>query len=184
MRTELQAKFLQHLNNRKKSEKGFTLVELLVVIIIIGILAAIALPNFLNQGAKAKQTEAKQNIGMANRVQTVYRSENQAFADTFDKLAMGTLSGTAGAASTSNYSYTLAGATENASLIAQAIDTALKGYVGGTSRYTNLQSLSVIAAVACEATTPGTTAPTVAANLTTSATVAPICAGSFVRLGS
>ena len=58
MRTELKAKFIQHLNH-KQSEKGFTLVELLVVIIIIGILAAIALPNFLNQSAKAKQTEAR-----------------------------------------------------------------------------------------------------------------------------
>ena len=93
MRTELKAKFIQHLN-RKQSEKGFTLVELLVVIIIIGILAAIALPNFLNQGAKAKQTEAKQNIGLMNRTQTAYRSETQSFASAFDILATGTLTGT------------------------------------------------------------------------------------------
>uniref|UniRef100_UPI00286C562C prepilin-type N-terminal cleavage/methylation domain-containing protein n=1 Tax=Chamaesiphon sp. VAR_48_metabat_135_sub TaxID=2964699 RepID=UPI00286C562C len=92
MRTELKAKFIQHLN-RKQSEKGFTLVELLVVIIIIGILAAIALPNFLNQGAKAKQTEAKQNIGLINRTQTAFRSEKQAFATSFDVLATGTLTG-------------------------------------------------------------------------------------------
>ena len=180
MRTELKAKFIQHLN-RKQSEKGFTLVELLVVIIIIGILAAIALPNFLNQGAKAKQTEAKQNIGMTNRVQTVYRSENSSFASAFDLLATGTLSGTTGNASTTNYSYTLAGATENASLLATAQDAALKGYAGGSSRYTNTSSLSVISSVVCEAQTPGTTAP---GAIGTSASAAPTCPTLYNTLGN
>jgi type IV pilus assembly protein PilA len=155
MRTELQAKFLQHLNN-KKSEKGFTLVELLVVIIIIGILAAIALPNFLSQGAKAKQTEAKQNVGLVNRVQTAYRSENSAFATSFDILATGTLAGGT-SASTANYSYTLTPTTDSTSIIATAQDTALKAFSGGTVRYVNAQSQSVVSSVVCEANTPGTT---------------------------
>jgi type IV pilus assembly protein PilA len=57
---------------RIQSEQGFTLIELLVVILIIGILAAIAIPAFLNQTGKANDAAAKTQVGTLQTTMLAY----------------------------------------------------------------------------------------------------------------
>ncbi|MEL7357665.1 MAG: type IV pilin-like G/H family protein [Cyanobacteria bacterium J06560_6] len=129
MTSQLKAKLLQHFAG-KKANGGFTLIELLVVIIIIGILSAIALPSFLNQANKAKQSEAKTYIGSINRAQQAYFMENGEVAtnERFAQLGLGIKT------DTDNYDYTIVTDTDEgdyAGAMATPDDGPLKLYAGG-----------------------------------------------------
>ena len=74
---------LNRLRQRASDEGGFTLIELLVVILIIGILAAIAIPSFLNQKSKASAAQAKELVRtMETTAETLATDNNGSYAKT------------------------------------------------------------------------------------------------------
>jgi type IV pilus assembly protein PilA len=196
MKSEFKTKLIQHMLNKKNGEKGFTLIELLVVIIIIGILAAIALPSFLNQAAKARQSEAKTYVGSANRAQQAYYLEKQRFANSLTNLSIGV------AATTENYDYTTTGASRgttgtNANSYSGAVprEPSIKAYVGAVNLATPAGSgeATTLAAL-CEAKLPpvnngasSIAGAGAAANVTygfvLNTSLAPVCANQAANSG-
>jgi prepilin-type N-terminal cleavage/methylation domain-containing protein len=63
-----------------RDSKGFTLIELMIVVVIIGILAALAIPRFMRVTTKAKQSEAKQILKQIYVMQRAYRQQYDTYA--------------------------------------------------------------------------------------------------------
>ena len=70
-----------------KEEEGFTLVELIVVVMMIGILSSIAIPQFMTAADKAKQKEATGIVSALVKGATAYQTEYGVLPETFDELS-------------------------------------------------------------------------------------------------
>src|SRR5687767_13368513 len=71
---------------RKTLKKGFTLIELMIVVAIIGILAAIAIPNFVKFQARSKQSEVKSNLKSLFTAQRSYFQEKDRYSEFINEI--------------------------------------------------------------------------------------------------
>jgi len=135
--------------------KGFTLIELLVVIIIIGILSSIALPSFLGQASKARQSEAKLTVLSVLKAQSSHFIENQNFTGEWLEMGLGLPKDTV------NYEYSLLKKDSKNQLNQQIVlaipqQNDLRGYIGGIQVIHRDNNATVVSAV-CEAKKAGKT---------------------------
>ena len=102
----------------KSLRKGFTLVELMVVIVIIGILAALAIPRVLGATNKSKATEFKPVLKQIYTLEEAYRQEHDAYGTSKEAIGFDDPPGKA------RFGYTITGAATN---LGSAMDTVVGG---------------------------------------------------------
>jgi type IV pilus assembly protein PilA len=166
--------------------RGFTLVDLLVVLIHVGILAAVTVPTFLSQANNAKEAEGRQRIGAMNRSQQAYYLEKRSFAPqpSFTDLGLGFPQ------TSNNYRYSIRGGgadlstVVNAASPVQGATAPIRAYIGGVSVVTMSQSPRAVttAATICEARKPPVMGGDAGvANPAFLATAAPVCPSYWYR---
>ncbi|KPK99977.1 MAG: hypothetical protein AMJ90_09075 [candidate division Zixibacteria bacterium SM23_73_2] len=89
-----------------RKSKGFTLIELMIVVVIIGILAALAIPRFMRATTKSKQSEAKQILKQVYVMERAYRQEKDTYCENGSSASAGGAFNTLGVEIMTNSRYT------------------------------------------------------------------------------
>lgn len=134
---------------KPKPDEGFSLIELLVVVVIIGILAAIALPSFLSATNRARESEGVNNIGILNRAQQSLFLDEGKFSPDLASLAIGIPD------TTNNYTFATAGTTDGVrsravSSATQSEGGSWRGFVGLVVIQQNAAGDLSTASIICE----------------------------------
>ncbi len=138
--------------------QGFTLVELLVVVLILGVLGSLALPAFMNQAARARQTKALNAVGAMNRAQHSFFYENAKFASSIAELGFDHLK------TDDAYLYQVHGSSNAATIVASPTDPTLRGYAGLAYLNRDNQGNAILSSLLCEGSQGNAPAPVLVSN--------------------
>ena len=93
----------------KSRQRGFTLIELMIVVVVVAILAAVAIPNFLDQLRKSRRSDAMRGLSDLQLRQERWRASNATYASSMDVLLGSAAATTSYNSGSTYYSFSISG---------------------------------------------------------------------------